>query len=67
MEGGRPAHKFFLVGSELKLKIVNIRAGKGERAHLIYAELRDAVTNELLVNATLDYIVARVNEMLVAH
>jgi len=36
-------------------KIVNVRKGKGERERFIYAEVRDAVSNELCVTAELSY------------
>lgn len=41
--------------------IVNIHHGKNERHSMIYAELR-SVEGELLIAATLDYIVSRLRE-----
>lgn len=39
--------------------ICNVRQGKNSRADIIYAEIRDVLTNEILVSATLDYCVER--------
>jgi hypothetical protein len=44
-------------------KIVNIRAGNGERSHIIYAELRDE-KGELWIAATLECIVSRLPDLL---
>jgi hypothetical protein len=43
--------------------IVNIRRGKGERSIYIYAELRSS-SGQLLVSATLDYILKILDERL---
>jgi hypothetical protein len=43
-------------------RITNIRAGKGARAHIIYANLMDG--EELLICATLEYITDRLDELL---
>lgn len=45
-----------------KYTITNIRRGKNERRHVIYAELRDE-KNELVISATLQYIHDRISEM----
>ena len=48
-----------------KYEIVNIRCGHGPgRNHIIYAELREVGTHSLVISATLDYIVARLPELL---
>jgi len=43
-------------------KITNIRAGKGNRSHILYACLCDG--DRLLISATLDYITERLKGML---
>jgi len=45
-----------------QLIITNLRRGKDTRQGIIYADLRDAETNELLIAATLDYIQQAINE-----
>lgn len=45
-----------------KYTITNIRRGKNERQHIIYAELRDE-QGELVIAATLDYIHDRIREL----
>lgn len=45
-----------------KLVITNLRRGKDTRQGIIYADLRDTETNELLIAATLDYIQQAINE-----
>lgn len=49
-----------------KYIITNIRRGSKEhgRDMILYAELRDAETDEVLIYATLDYIVKRLNDLL---
>ena len=42
------------------LVIKNIHQGKGEHAHMVYATLYDADTNELLISADLNYITNRI-------
>jgi hypothetical protein len=42
-------------------RIVDIRRGSGERSHLIYAQLVND-KDELLISATLDYIVEALAE-----
>lgn len=44
-----------------KCTITNIRRGKEKRSKFIYAELRDE-KGEILINATLDYIVRALSE-----
>ena len=44
------------------LVIANIHRGKDERQNFIYAELRDRWTGEMLVMATLDYILETFRE-----
>jgi len=39
-----------------EVKITNIHHGKGAKGKNIYAKLVDAKTNELLISATIDYI-----------
>jgi len=44
------------------LVITNLRRGRDIRQGIIYADLRDTETNELLIAATLDYIRDAINE-----
>jgi len=43
--------------------ITNIHRGKGNRRHIIYAELCDN-KNELVISATLDYIKERIRDLI---
>ena len=47
----------------MKYSIVNIRKGKGNRSNIIYAKLVDE-NGELIISATLDYIIERLKEMI---
>ena len=51
------------MGDYNNCKIVNINRGKGNRSIYIYAELRNE-KDELLISATLDYIVKVLTERL---
>ena len=48
--------------SEPKYEIRNIRRGKGARAHMVFARLYH--NDDMIMSATLDYIVSRLNEIL---
>jgi hypothetical protein len=39
-----------------KVKIIDVRKGKGARQHITYAHLTDAETGEYLISGTLNYI-----------
>jgi hypothetical protein len=54
-----PARKINLLS--LRLKVVNIHQGSNGREEIVYGELRDADSNELLISATLDYITNAIN------
>jgi hypothetical protein len=41
-----------------KVKITDVRKGKGARQHITFAHLTDAETGDLMIAANLDYIVA---------
>jgi hypothetical protein len=45
-----------------KVVLYNVHHGKGERSCYIYAHLRDAETGELIISATLDYILEAVEK-----
>lgn len=45
-----------------QLIITNLRRGKDTRHGIIYADLIDSETNELLISATLEYIQKAINE-----
>jgi len=47
----------------MKYTITNIRKGKGNRSHTLYAQLRDE-NNELVISATLDYVVMALKDIL---
>jgi hypothetical protein len=42
--------------TETRAILTRVRHGEGRRADTVYAELRNADTDELMVSATLDYI-----------
>lgn len=42
-------------------RITNIRCGKDERSHIVYAELHDD-TGALVISATLEHIVQRIRD-----
>lgn len=41
----------------MKVRITNMRQGKFERRKFLYADLVEAETGELMIAATLDYII----------
>jgi hypothetical protein len=43
--------------------IKNIRKGTGDRSHIVYAQLYDEY-NDLVISATLSYIMERLKELL---
>jgi hypothetical protein len=48
----------------MKLVITDIKRGDGNRSELLYGVLRDAETGELMISATLDYIVDALKDRL---
>ena len=39
-----------------EVRLTDVRSGDGARSHFIYAKVVDAETGEMLISATVDYI-----------
>lgn len=47
---------------EKQMTIKNIHRGIGQRSHIVYAELRAVKNDELIISATIDFILDAIQE-----